>query len=68
MGNVSMSMEEQLNILLEEAEEELEQLEQDSLGYVKLSGLRVHGGAHSAINVVAVVEEAVKRSKRSSDG
>lgn len=28
-----MSMEEQLNILLEEAEEELEQLEQDSLGY-----------------------------------
>ena len=44
-----MSMEEQLNILLEEAEEELEQLEQDSLGYEKLSGLRVHGGAHLSL-------------------
>ena len=32
MESVSMSMEEQLNILLEEAEDELEQLEQDSLG------------------------------------
>ena len=32
MASVSKSMEEQLNLLLEEAEEELEQLEQDSLG------------------------------------
>lgn len=32
MQIVSKSMEEHLNILLEEAEEELEQLEQDSLG------------------------------------
>lgn len=31
MENVSKTMEEQLNILLEEAEEELELLEQDSL-------------------------------------
>ena len=34
MENVSKTMEQQLNLLLEEAEEELQQLEQDSLGYV----------------------------------
>lgn len=32
MENVSKSMEDQLNLLLEEAEQELEQLQQDSLG------------------------------------
>lgn len=32
MENVSKTMEEQLNLLLEEAEDELQQLEQDSLG------------------------------------
>lgn len=33
MESVSKSMEKQLNQLLEEAEEELQQLEEDSLGY-----------------------------------
>lgn len=35
MESVSKSMEDQLNLLLEEAEEELQQLEQDSLGCVR---------------------------------
>lgn len=34
MESVSKTMEEQLNLLLEEAEDELQQLEQDSLGCV----------------------------------
>lgn len=36
MENVSKAMEEQLNMLVEEAEDELQQLEQDSLGYVRI--------------------------------
>lgn len=35
MESVSKSVEDQLSLLLEEAEEELQQLEQDSLGYVR---------------------------------
>eukprot|EP00752_Nemacystus_decipiens_P010049 g8959.t1 len=38
MDNVSKTMEEQLNLLLEEAEDELQQLEQDSLGRQSDSG------------------------------
>lgn len=66
-----MSMEEQLNILLEEAEEELEQLEQDSLGYETRNDGCVHSGVQRSIHVhfiVAAVEEAMNQPKRRTGG
>ncbi|CAM9247015.1 unnamed protein product [Laminaria digitata] len=66
MESVSMSMEEQLNILLEEAEEELEQLEQDSLGSDTYSSTAP--SVDGAVSTFADPLESQLRSSRDGRG